>query len=79
MYVLMMVLMPSTHVAMLASSSGAAETGTMIGAWPGAVAPVVVERLGDTPGSELGGEPRAAVLTFTKGPQVMVPGSEGGV
>ena len=38
-----------------------------------------VFRLGDTPRSELGGEPTPAVLTFTKDPQLNAPGSVGGV
>jgi hypothetical protein len=51
----------------------------MIGAWPAVVVLAVVVRLGDLPGSELGGDPRPAVRTFTKGPQLIVHGSEGGV
>lgn len=51
----------------------------MIGAWPGAVALAVVASPGDTPGSELGGEPKAAVDTFTKDCQSIAPGSDGGV
>jgi hypothetical protein len=51
----------------------------MIGAWPGAVALAVKVRFGDTPGSELGGEPSPAGRTLTMAPQLNVPGSEGGV
>jgi hypothetical protein len=36
-------------------------------------------RFGDTPGSELGGEPSPAVRTLTRVPQLNVPDSEGGV
>lgn len=79
MCLLIMFLISSTHTAILASSLSPTEVGTIIGAWPGAVALAVVVRFGDTPGSELGGEPRPAVFTFTKDPQLIVPGSEGGV
>jgi hypothetical protein len=43
------------------------------------VALAVTLRFGDTPGSELGGEPNPAGLTFTRGSQWNVPGSVGGV
>ena len=39
----------------------------------------VVVRFGVTPGSEPGGDPRPAGLTFTNEPQLTVPGSAGGV
>jgi uncharacterized membrane protein len=51
----------------------------MMGAWPGAVAAAVTLRFGDTPGSELGGEPNAAGIALTTAPQLNVPGSDGGV
>jgi hypothetical protein len=50
-----------------------------MGAWPGAVAAAVTLRFGDTPGSELGGEPNAAGLALTTASQLNVPDSEGGV
>lgn len=46
---------------------------------PRELALAVLVRLGDTPGSELGGEPKPAGLTFTKEPQCNVPASVGGV
>jgi hypothetical protein len=41
--------------------------------------PAVVWTFGDTPGSELGGDPKLAAPMFTKVPQLKVPDSEGGV
>jgi len=60
-------------------SLGRTRVGTMMGAWPGAVALAVVASPGKTPGSECGGEPKAAVDGLTNDGQLMVPSSEGGV
>jgi hypothetical protein len=79
MHLLMVFLASSIHTAILTASLIAADVGTIIGARPGAVALAVTLRFGDTPGSELGGEPSPTGLTLTRGPQWNVPGSEGGV
>lgn len=74
-----MFLASSLQAAMLKASLSSADVGTMIGARPGAVAIVVKLRLGDTPGSELAGEPNPPGLALTMALQWNVPGSEGGV
>lgn len=78
----MVLLAISIHAAMPSTSWGGLCVGTMICACGGAAASrAVLFGLGETPGSEFGGEPRAAVRVFIKEPQLMVPGSEseGGV
>jgi hypothetical protein len=75
----MVVLASSIHAAILSASLNSSRVGTIMGAWPGVFALAVVTMFGDLPGSELGGDPRPPVGTFTKDSQVMVPGSEGGV
>ena len=75
----MVFLISSTHDAILTVPLGSTVVGTMMGAWPARVALAVEWRSGVTPGSELGGEPRPADVRFTKAPQLIVPGSDGGV
>lgn len=51
----------------------------MMGAWAGAVEPTVVASLGETPGSDVGSEPKVGATTFAKDGQLIVPISDGGV
>ena len=53
--------------------------GTIIGAAASGCALATVAKPGDCPGSEFGGEPSAAVGTFTMDPQLKLPSSVGGV
>jgi hypothetical protein len=63
-----------------ASLSSETESVSVAGAaGAGEEALAVTWILGESPGSEEGGEPRPTVLTFTKEPQLMEPGSVGGV
>jgi hypothetical protein len=78
-HLLMVFLALSTQAAIVKVSLSSADVGTMIGARPGAVALAVTLRLGDTPGSELGGEPKPLGLTLRRAPHWNISDSEGGV
>lgn len=79
-YLLRISLMRCTQTSMPKEPLKLETFGTTMGALePGQEALAVVLRLGDFPGSELGGDPRAAGFRTTKEPQLRVPGSAGGV
>lgn len=67
------------HFTMPAGLLDSAVVGTIMLAWPNEGGWATVARLGDNAGSELGGEPNPAALTFTMDPQWKTPGSDGGV
>lgn len=81
-YLLMVLFAISIHAAIPNTSSwGGSCVGTMIWACGRGDSRAGMFGLGDTPGSEFGGEPNPAVRVFIKEPQLMVAGSEseGGV
>lgn len=67
------------QAAMPSAPLGSTVVGTTIGADPSGWALATVAKPGDCPASEFGGEPSAAVVTFTRVPQLNAPSSVGGV